>query len=110
MDGTIALMKLWGNRNDQGDCLYDPVYRLHSVAYESEERPMVMYEVFGTLFGMCFCILGAFIWIVSLMIVLVGAMGVLRVVIDNVFETNSIEIAKRLKMRKYLERGKNVSE
>jgi len=71
---------------------------------------MVMYEVFGTLFGMCFCILGAFIWIVSLMIVLVGAMGVLRVVIDNVFETNSIEIAKRLKMRKYLERGKNVSE
>ena len=72
---------------------------------------MVMYEVFGTLFGICFCILGAFIWIVALAIVLVGAIGILRVVIDNVFECNSIEIAKRLQMRGMLERGKkNVPE
>ena len=67
---------------------------------------MVLYEVFGTLFGMCFCVLGAFIWIVALIIVLVGAIGVLRVVTDNVFEVNSIELAKRLRMRGLLDRKK----
>jgi len=63
-------------------------------------------NVFGAIFGVCFLILGALIWIVALLIVLVGAIGILRIVVDNVFETNSIEIAKRLRMRGLLEKEK----
>ena len=65
----------------------------------------------GALFSICFCVLGCLLWIVALLIVIVGAIGILRITIDNVFETNSIEIAKRLQMREMLERGKkNVPE
>lgn len=65
----------------------------------------------GALFSICFCVLSCLLWIVALLIVIVGAIGILRITIDNVFETNSIEIAKRLQMRGMLERGKkNVPE
>ena len=63
----------------------------------------------GALFSICFCVLGCLLWIVALLIVIVGALGILRITVDNVFETNSIEIAKRLQMKGLLEgRKKNV--
>lgn len=67
-------------------------------------------DVFTQLFGVCFLILGSLIWIVALFIVLVGAVGVLRVVIDNVFEVNSIEIARKLQMRGLLDRKRGKDE
>lgn len=67
-------------------------------------------DVFTQLFGVCFLILGSLIWIVALFIVLVGAVGVLRVVIDNVFEVNSIEIARKLQMRGLLDRKREKDE
>ena len=60
-------------------------------------------KVLGAIFGACFVFLGALLWIVILFIVLVGAIGVLRIVIDNVFECNSLEVARKLKMRGLLD-------
>ena len=60
----------------------------------------------GALFSICFCVLGCLLWIVALLIVIVGALGILRITIDNVFEVNSIQIAKKLQMRELVDRRK----
>ena len=43
-------------------------------------------NILSTLFTTLFLILGAFIWIVAMMILLVGSLGILRVVIRETFD------------------------
>lgn len=47
------------------------------------------------IFSTCFVILGCLVWIVALLIILVGAIGILNVTFQEVFKINLIERLKR---------------
>lgn len=48
-------------------------------------------NIFSVIFSTCFLILGALIWVVALAIILVGAIGILRITVKQVFEVDVIE-------------------
>ena len=48
-------------------------------------------NIFSIIFSTCFVFLGAFILLVALLIVLVGAIGVLRIIVQQVFNIDLIE-------------------
>ena len=48
-------------------------------------------NIFSVIFSTVFVILGAFVWIVAMLIIITGAIGVLRVVVRQVFEVDIIE-------------------
>lgn len=59
-------------------------------------------NIFSQIFSICFLILGGMIWVLGLAIVLVGTVGILRIVVRQVFEVDLIEWYKKV-------RGKNES-
>ena len=52
-------------------------------------------NIFSVIFSTVFVILGAFVWIVAMLIIITGAIGVLRVVVRQVFEVDIIEWLRR---------------
>lgn len=48
-------------------------------------------QTFSVVFTTCFMFLGAIIWLVGMMIVIVGSIGVLRVAVKWAFEVDVIE-------------------
>ena len=48
-----------------------------------------------SIFNTCFLILGCFIWIVAMLIILVGFIGVLNIMLNEVFEIDLIAMLRR---------------
>lgn len=48
-------------------------------------------NIFSQIFSTCFLFLGALIWVLALLIVLIGTVGILRVVTKEVFEVDLIK-------------------
>ena len=48
-------------------------------------------KLFSAIFSICFLILGGMIWIVGLMIVIVGAVGCLRLAVKWAIEVDIVE-------------------
>lgn len=48
-------------------------------------------NIFSTVFSTLFMVLGAFIWIVAMLIVLIGAIGLLKVTVREVFHADLLE-------------------
>ena len=48
-------------------------------------------NLFSAIFSVCFLILGSMVWMVGLMIVIVGAIGVLRIAVKWALEVDIIE-------------------
>ena len=57
-------------------------------------------KIFSAIFSICFLILGGILWIVALAIIVVGALGILRVTIRQVFEVDVIEWYASYKAKK----------
>ena len=54
-------------------------------------------NIFSTVFSTLFMVLGAFTWIIAMLIIIAGAIGVLRVVVKQVFEVDLIEWYRKVK-------------
>ena len=48
-------------------------------------------EIYSRIFSALFIILGSFIWIVAVLIILVGSLGVLRITVKETFEIDLLE-------------------
>ena len=58
-------------------------------------------KIFSAIFSICFLILGGILWIVALAIIVVGALGILRVTIRQVFEVDVIKWYAEYKERRH---------
>lgn len=56
-------------------------------------------NIFSAVFSTCFMILGCLVWIVALLIILTGALGVLRVTFNEVFKVDVIDWVSKIKKK-----------
>ena len=50
-----------------------------------------MMDIFVTIFSTLFLILGALIWVMAMLIILIGSIGLLRITVKEVFKTDVIK-------------------
>lgn len=60
-------------------------------------------NIFAAIMSTLFMILGVVIWLLAMLIIIVGALGVLRVTVKEVFEIDIIKGIRNNKLQKYLE-------
>lgn len=60
-------------------------------------------NIFTAITSTLFMILGVVIWLLAMLIIIVGALGVLRVTVKEVFEIDIIKGIRNNKLQKYLE-------
>lgn len=61
-------------------------------------------DKFTSVFSTCFLILGSLIWVVAILIILVGAIGVLNVAVNEVFKVDLIKLYLDRKNKKLQEK------
>ena len=60
-------------------------------------------NIFAAIMSTLFMILGVVIWLLAMLIIIVGALGVLRVTVKEVFEIDIIKGIRNNRLQNYLE-------